>query len=68
MPRYGIPMLSMMLETSAGGICWRIDCSTRSHSRAVSSMRVPVAHGRCSLNWPINAREEILPEERDQQR
>ena len=32
----------------------RMDCSTRSQRRAVSSMRVPVGARRCSLNWPLS--------------
>ena len=38
----------------AGGISSRMVCSTRSHKRAVSSMRVPVRARRCSLNWPLS--------------
>ncbi len=40
-PLYGRPMLSLMLEISVGGISFRMASSTRSHSAAVSSMRVP---------------------------
>ena len=47
-------MLSMMLVTSWGGISWRMEFSTRSQSRAVSSMRVPVGARRCRVNWPLS--------------
>ncbi len=54
MVEYGIPMLSMMLSSSYSGISRRIAVSTRSASRAVSSMRVPVLARRCRMNWPLS--------------
>ena len=52
MPLYGRPMLSTMLLISFAGINLRIVASTRSHSAAVSSMRVPVRARKWSLIWP----------------
>ncbi len=49
-------MLSMMLEISLGGICWRMKLSIRSHRPAVSSIRVPARARRCSLNCPASTR------------
>src|SRR3954451_4299387 len=54
MPLYGSPMLSMTLTISFDGMISRIALCTRSHSAAVSSMRVPVGARRCSLNWPLS--------------
>src|SRR6266481_3122852 len=54
MPLKGKPMLSMTFWTSLGGICCRIDCSTRSQRLAVSSMRIPVGARRCSLKEPLS--------------
>src|SRR6266404_5785897 len=54
MPLYGSPMLSMMLEISPGGSCRRIDRSTRSQSRAVSSIRVAVGARKWRLNEPLS--------------
>ena len=47
-------MLSRIVSTSAAGISRRIDASTRSVSRAVSSMRVPVLARTCSVNCPLS--------------
>src|SRR5712691_3398633 len=54
MPLKGKPMLSMTFWTSLGGICCRIDCSTRSQRLAVSSIRIPVGARRCSLKEPLS--------------
>ena len=59
-------MLSMMLNTSSGGICCRIECSTRSQRRAVSSMRVPVGAAKMKLELPASTRgEEVLAQPRN---
>jgi len=42
MPLKGKPMLSMTFWTSLGGICCRIDCSTRSQR---------LAFPRCAFRW-----------------
>ncbi len=61
-PLYGTPMLSMIVPSSPGGIVARIVPSIRSHSRAVSSMRVPVRPRTWSLIWPLStAGKKSLP-------
>src|SRR3989442_1174955 len=47
-------MLSRITFTSPAGISRRIAASTRSVSRAVSSMRVPVLARRCKMNCPLS--------------
>ena len=52
---------------SRGGMILRISVSTRSASRAVSSMRVPVLARMCRMNWPLSVfGKEILAEPRHQ--
>ena len=51
---YGKPMLSRMLSSSSGGITRRIESSTRSTSRAVSSMRVPDLARTWRRIWPLS--------------
>jgi len=50
MELYGNPMLSMMLDSSDGGMVRRMAVSIRSPSRAVSSIRVAVLARKCRLN------------------
>ena len=47
-------MLSRMLSISCGGTSARMEASTRSQSRAVSSMRVPLLARTCRMNWPLS--------------
>ncbi len=47
-------MLSMMLSISSAGTIWRMVFSTTSHSRATSSIRVPVLARTCRINWPLS--------------
>jgi len=67
MPLYGSPMLSTILSISTGGMIWRMACSTRSHRRAVSSMRVPVGARTCMRIWPESTvGKKFLAKERRQ--
>ena len=51
-PPLGMPMLSMMVSISLGGITWRISRSISAKITSVCSMRVPEGARACRRIWP----------------